>query len=183
MADAAVIARFLHLDLARKNGVLVFSTPAAPTNADSAPPPLADLEAVRDELLASLNAHRQSMGRAPLRIDRVTQQAAQYQADDMARAAEMRHEDARGRTPMQRYAAMGGAAEWYAENVGWNGLDVSGRSELWKAVSKLDAQMMAERPPEDGHRKNILAEQYDAVGIGLSVGPNGVYLAEDFSGP
>jgi uncharacterized protein YkwD len=94
----------------------------------------------------------------------------------------MQHEDSTGRTPMQRYAAMGGHAGWYAENVGWYGLDVSGNTELWTAVSKLDAQMMAETPPDDGHRENILSPVYDAVGIGVSVGPHGLYLAEDFSG-
>jgi len=162
--------------------VLVFSSIETPAASQSAPPSQADLDAVRSRLLDALNDHRREAGRPPLRVDAVAEQAAQYQADDMARTAKMQHEDSTGRTPMQRYAAMGGRAGWYAENVGWYGLDVSGQTELWTAVSKLDAQMMAEQPPDDGHRENILSATYDAVGIGVSVSQNGLYLAEDFSG-
>jgi len=43
--------------------------------------------------------------------------------------------------------------------------------------------MMAEQPPNDGHRENIVSPNYDAVGIGVAVGPGGVYLTEDFTGP
>jgi uncharacterized protein YkwD len=182
MADAVELAHFLHLGLTKKNGVLVFSSKQSPDATQSAPPPQADLDALRTRLLDALNDHRRSTGRPPLRIDPVAEEAAQYQAEEMSRTAKMQHEDSTGRTPMQRYAAMGGRAEWYAENVGWYGLDVSGNAELWTAVSKLDAQMMAEVPPDDGHRENILSPQYDAVGIGVSVGPHGLYLAEDFSG-
>ena len=182
MADAVDLAHFLHLDLTKKNGVLVFSSKQSPDATQSAPPSQADLDALRTRLLDALNDHRLSIGRPPLRIDPVAEEAAQYQAEDMARTAKMQHADSTGRSPMQRYAAMGGRASSYAENVGWYGLDVSGNAQLWSAVSKLDAQMMAEVPPDDGHRETILSPQYESVGIGVSVGPHGLYLAEDFSG-
>jgi uncharacterized protein YkwD len=182
MADAADLARFLHLSLTKKNHVLVFSSAQSPDATESSPPSPADLDALRQELLATLNDHRIALGREPLHFDPIAQQAAQYQSEDMSRSAVMRHEDASGRTPMQRFAAMGGRADWYAENVGWYGLDVTGKSELWSAVSKLDAQMMAEQPPNNGHRETILSQQYEAVGIGVTVGPHGLYLAEDFVG-
>lgn len=183
MADAVSLANFLHLSLTRRDGVLVFSSsPQSPDAQGSAPPPQADLATLRGELIDALNAHRRTAGLEPLHADPVAEQAAEFQAQDMAASAVMRHEDSTGRTPMQRYSAFGGDAGWYAENVGWYGLDVSGSSELWVAVSKLDAQMMAEQPPNDGHRENILSERYDSVGIGVSIGPHGLYLAEDFVG-
>ena len=183
MADAAQLAQFLHFALSKKNGLLVFSSVQSPDAGRSAAPDPVDLDAVRDELVDALNAHRRDAGLPPLHLDPIAEQAAQFQAQDMAAAAVIRHQDASGRTPLQRYAAMGGRAGWYAENVGWYGLDVAGKTELWLALSKLDAQMMAERPPEDGHRENILSAHYEAVGIGVSVGPHGLYLAEDFVGP
>jgi len=182
MADAVTFARFLHLKLSKKNGVLLFSSTQAPDTAQVAPPTQADLDTVRGKLLDTLNDHRSEDGLSALHVDPIAQEAAQYQAEDMARTAKMQHEDSTGRTPMQRYGAMGGRAGWYAENVGWYGLDVSGDTQLWMAVSKLDAQMMAEQPPNDGHRENILSTRYDGVGIGVAVGPHGLYLAEDFSG-
>jgi uncharacterized protein YkwD len=183
MADATDLARFLHLSLTKNKNVLVFSSVQLPDASESSPPSPADLDGLRQELLATLNEHRTALGRAPLHFDPIAQQAAQYQSEDMSRAAVMRHEDASGRTPMQRFAAMGGRADWYAENVGWYGLDVTGKRELWSAVSKLDAQMMAEQPPNDGHRETIISQQYGGVGIGVTVGPHGLYLAEDFVGP
>lgn len=182
MADAAQLAQFLHLSLTRKSGTIVFSS-APPQDASSGrPPSAADVDAIRAELLDALNAHRSVLGLAPLHVDPVAQEAAQYQADDMSANAVMRHQDATGRTPMQRYYAMGGNAMRYAENVGWYGLDVTGSADMWKAVDKLDAQMMAEQPPDDGHRRNILSGAYDGVGVGVAVGTHGLYLAEDFVG-
>jgi uncharacterized protein YkwD len=184
MTDARDIARFLHLTMTTKNGIIVFSSPnEVPDAASSAPPSAADMSGLRRQLIAALNAHRIALGLTPLHIDRIAEQAAQFQAQDMSHAGEMRHQDAGGRTPMQRYAAYGGHAGWYGENVGWYGLDVGGEPALWAAVSKLDAQMMAELPPNDGHRENVLDGHYEAVGIGVSVGPHGLYLAEDFVGP
>lgn len=181
MAEAYALANFLHLTITKRDGVLVFSTPAQPVD-DASPAPPADLSLLRARLIAALNAHRGDAGLPPLQDDPIADQAAQYQALDMAVARTMRHEDALGRTPLQRYSSMGGRAAWYAENVGWYGLDLTGDTALWGAISKLDADMMAEQPPDDGHRQNILGTQYAAVGIGITTGASGVYIAEDFVG-
>jgi len=183
MADAVDFAHFLHLDLSTQNGVLVFSSPErSPNGFASTPPAKPDVDALRNELLGVLNTHRQEAGLDALTIDPIAEQAAQYQADDMLRSDAMRHTDSTGRSPIDRYMALGGTGRWYGENVGWYGLDVLTQPALWSAVSKLDSEMMAERPPDDGHRKNILATQFNAVGIGVSVGTNGLFLAEDFVG-
>jgi uncharacterized protein YkwD len=182
MADAFNFAHFLHLDLTRRNGVLVFSPSDGAGSAPVPPPTQADIQAVRLELLAQLNAHRADQGLAALGTDATAQIAAQYQADDMSSAGIMRHQDSTGRTPMERFNAFGGHASWYGENVGWYQADPDGETGVWSAVSKLDAEMMAEQPPDDGHREAILSPHYQAVGIGIAIGPNGLYLAEDFVG-
>jgi uncharacterized protein YkwD len=183
MADAYVLANFLHLTVTDKNGVLVFSSPPQPADdASPAPPPEAELDTLRAQLLAALNQHRGDAGLDPLDEDPIADEAAQFQSSDMATADTIRHTDAQGRTPLQRYVAMGGRASWYAENVGWYGLDVSDGPSLWTAVSKLDREMMAERPPDDGHRENILGTKYQSVGIGVTISASGIYLAEDFVG-
>ena len=181
-ADADALARFLHLQMTMRADLVVFSTPPAIASGPPAPPSETDLTALRAELLAALNAHRSAAGQRPLEVDPIAQAAAQAQADDMASVALLRHQDAAGRSPMERYSALGGHAVWYAENVGWYGLDVHGRDALWSAVTKLDGEMMAEQPPDDGHRQNILSPHYEALGVGICVAPAGVYLAEDFVG-
>ncbi len=94
----------------------------------------------------------------------------------------MRHKDANGRSPMTRYAAFGGNAQLYGENVGYYGEKLDERAAQWAAIATLDSMMMAEKPPQDGHRKNILSADYSAVGIGVAVGPHGIFIAEDFVG-
>ena len=182
MANAKEIAAFLNLTLTDANGSLVFSQPQTPAPSHAEVPPLADLTAVRQQLLAMLDEHRQASGVGDLRIDPLAQAAAQSHALGMARDGVLRHVDADGKTPFDRYRAAGGNARYYAENVAWYGFADESRAALSSAVAKLDAQMMAERPPDDGHRANIVSPLYGAVGIGIAVGPGGIYLTEDFSG-
>lgn len=135
---------------------------------------------IRARLVNQINMHRRSFGLTPLILDPLAQRAAQFQAQYMENAGVMRHEDADGRTPMQRYDDFGGRAAVYGENVAFYGDAITESDAVWQAVEKLDAMMMAERPPSDGHRENILSPDYRAIGIGVAVGPNGIYIAEDF---
>ena len=182
-ADATSLARFLRLNVTQQQGVLTFSAPqlAPQPLAGSAPAPDV-LSGLRSTLLAVLNDHRRSEGLAPFGGDAYAQQAAQFQAEDMQRSGVMRHEDSSRRTPIDRFFAFGGRAPLYAENVGYFGLDVDDFASRWAALQRLDEAMMAERAPDDGHRAVILSPQYDAVGIGIAVGPNGLFVAEDFVG-
>jgi len=100
----------------------------------------------------------------------------------MAATAVFGHGDSYGRLPMTRYEALGGDARYYGENVGWFGAKVTQLEAVWRAIDVLDAEMMAERPPNDGHRVNILSSRFDAVGIAFALGPSGLYFAEDFVG-
>jgi uncharacterized protein YkwD len=182
MANAKDLAAFLNLKLTEDDGSLVFSQPQTPAPSHAQAPPPQDLAAVREQLLELLDAHRQTDGLGDLRIDPRAEAAAQAHSLDMARDGVLRHDDANGMMPFDRYHASGGIARYYGENVAWYGFADESRTALSNAVAKLDAQMMAERPPDDGHRANILSPLYGAVGIGIAVGPGGIYLTEDFSG-
>lgn len=182
MANAKEFAAFLNLKLTDSDGILVFSQPQAPRPASAEAPPASDLAAVRDRLLAMLDEHRQAAGLGDLRIDPLAQASAQAHALAMARDGVLRHVDSDGATPFDRYHAVGGAARYFAENVAWYGFADESRAALTSAIANLDAEMMAERPPDDGHRANIMSPLYGAVGIGVAVGPGGIYLTEDFSG-
>ena len=182
LVDAQDIAQFLHVSLTKKNGQLVFATIQPPGVTAPGPPPAADLFVLRSQMLDTLNAHRRSIGVAALHVDTIAQAAAQAHAEDMARDGFVRHGDAKGYTPMTRYMVRGGHAMAYAENVAWYGLNTIDRAALSAELVKLDAQMMAETAPNDGHRRSILSSAYDAVGIGIAIAPSGLYLTEDFAG-
>jgi uncharacterized protein YkwD len=145
------------------------------------PIPRSELKQLRDELITQLNEHRARVGVEPLGVDPIAEQAAQFQAADMLNAGQLRHQDSSGRLPFARYQALGGKTDYYGENVGFRSPGVVDPVLLWEVLSKLDAQMLAEVPPNDGHRRNILSTHFTAVGIGVAVGPNGVYMCEDFS--
>ena len=116
-------------------------------------------------------------------MDPVAQQAAQFQADDMAAAGMLRHTDSRGRNPYQRYQAFGGSIRSIGENVANDSSVTLDPTLIWTVMSCLDADMMAEKAPNDGHRRNILASIFNEVGIGIAVSKSGVFFCEDFSGP
>ena len=145
------------------------------------PPPPSELKQLRAQLLAQLNADRAQLGLASLAVDPIAERAAEFQAVDMLDAGKLRHDDSSGRSPLARYNAYGGKSDYYGENVGFRSPGVVDPVLLWDVLSKLDAQMMAEAPPNDGHRRNILSGHFSAVGIGVAVGPNGVFMCEDFS--
>ena len=138
------------------------------------------VQPIGDRLIQQINAHRASVGLSPLQQDPIAQQAAQLQAQDMEINGVMQHQDRAGRSPMTRYAALGGHPSVYGENVASYGDAVTQAEAQWHIIAKLDGMMMAEKPPSDGHRENILSRDYTAVGVGVAVGPHGLFVAEDF---
>jgi uncharacterized protein YkwD len=179
-AEPRAIAAFLNLQLTYPAGVITFAPPAPRAGGVAAAPDPETLLAIRARLLALLNAHRLATGLSQLSIDPLAESAAQAQAKDMETAGIMRHTDALGRSPYERFKSDGGFASLYGENVAYFGLDVSDIQNEWQAVGRLDAMMMAEQAPDDGHREAILSPAYRKVGIGVAIGANGLYLAEDF---
>jgi uncharacterized protein YkwD len=179
-AEPRAIASFLNLQVSYPEGVITFAAPAPRPGSIAAMPDAQTLEAIRIRLLALLNAHRMAGGLPQLSLDPLAGSAAEAQAKDMETAGIMRHTDAMGRSPYERFKSEGGLASVYGENVAYFGLDVNDIQNEWQAVGKLDAMMMAEQAPDDGHRAAILSPVYRKVGIGLAIGANGLYLAEDF---
>ena len=42
--------------------------------------------------------------------------------------------------------------------------------------------MMAEKPPEEGHRRNLLSKDFHSIGINISIDANNtLWLTEDFA--
>jgi len=63
------------------------------------------------------------------------------------------------------------------ENIGW-----SNYSNPQQGVLTNHQSMMAEKPPDDGHRQNILSTSFNLVGIDVLVDAHqNVWLTEDFA--
>jgi len=102
------------------------------------------------------NAERSKAGMAPLRASMTLMQAAQIQAEQMARLGRLEHElsGAKYPTPSDRLAAVGYRWQTYGENI------AMGQSN---AAAVLDSWMHS-----SGHRANILNGRFQEIGIGYA---------------
>jgi uncharacterized protein YkwD len=67
------------------------------------------------------------------------------------------------------------------ENIGEGG-PVYTNSDAWNMVLMLHQGMMAEKPPDDGHRRNLLSSDFHRIGISIYIDAhNTLWLTEDFA--
>src|ERR1041385_3466141 len=135
--------------------------------------------AVRNELLAMANFERKVEGLRPLQLDDFASQIATQHAQDMADGLFLSHWGRDGRKPYQRYSFAGGT-EATEENDG--AVDHSyafvTSEDFVRDVLDSHMSMFAEMPPNDGHRKAILAPQHTHVGFGVAMNYGHVRLSE-----
>jgi uncharacterized protein YkwD len=67
------------------------------------------------------------------------------------------------------------------ENIGEGG-PVYTNSDAWNMVLMIHNGMMAEKPPDDGHRRNLLSKDFHRIGISIYIDAhNTLWLTEDFA--
>jgi len=129
-----------------------------------------------------LNRERQAAGAAPVAYDLLGASVGDAFCLDAATARTSGHWDAAGRPPYLRWALAGGV-DYEAENVSTltrTGADVD-ESEVPRLLLDAHGQMMAERPPDDGHRRTVLDPAWTHVGIGAAVVGGEFRMVEEFS--
>jgi uncharacterized protein YkwD len=117
---------------------------------------LADLQAVRESMLAIVNAARMVEGRPPLVLDPKLNAAAQAHAQDMLARTYYSHESPEGSLPRRRVTAAGVSADVVGENLAAGQTSVENVMEAWLHSSD--------------HRRNILEPRFTHLGVGLAVG-------------
>jgi hypothetical protein len=137
-------------------------------------------EQARDYMLTLINRDRAQLGLKPVALDEVANKAAQLHSDDMASKGYLSHWNFEGKDPFQRYTEAGGK-DWDMENVYFDSVNDSDRGAAVVEVplttgpifrrpeiDKMEASFFGEKPPYDGHRRNIIAPDHTHVGIGIS---------------
>jgi len=67
------------------------------------------------------------------------------------------------------------------ENIGEGG-PIYSNDAAWTIVSMIHQSMMAEKPPDDGHRQNLLSKDFHRIGISIFIdAQNTLWLTEDFA--
>jgi uncharacterized protein YkwD len=137
-------------------------------------------------MLALINRDREAEGLEPVEWDPIAAKAGLAHSDDMAASGYTAHIGTDGSNPELRYTEAGGE-DMSQENAGCfadakaRDLDPDPRFDP-ALIEKVQAAFMAEKPPQDGHRKNILRPWHSHVGVGLSQakGVPVVCMAQEF---
>ena len=104
-----------------------------------------------------------------LKTDELATRVATIHATEMATQEFASHWGRDGLKPYHRYSFAGGA-DATQENVSAADNTWSGKlSDLKQDTSYLHVRMYQETPPNDGHRKTILAPQHTHVGFGIAL--------------
>ena len=123
-------------------------------------------------VLGLVNRDRKKAGLPPVVLDDAASKAGLWHARDMAEKGFTGHLGSDGATPEQRYTESGGS-DFVQENAAClsdtveRQLDQKPRFDAAK-LAALHEMFMAERPPNDGHRRNVLNPLHNRVGIGLA---------------
>lgn len=134
-----------------------------------------DLEHARLYMLELINRDRASVGSPPVTLDEVGCKAGQLHSDEMAQYGYLSHWTMDGRKPDQRYTECGGK-DAVAENAeatedsNPKKLPLCQKQGMFKQdVEEIENQFFHEKPPNDGHRVNIIDPAHTSVGLGLSI--------------
>lgn len=157
---------------------------------------LISLQEAREFMLLLINKERKKNNCCALTLNPVATKAAQDHSDEMAILCFASHWNTAGKDAWQRYTEVGGSHK-LSEN--FFVLILNKRSAKNNESFKLDKNQtfskeyleqmhkifMNERPPNDGHRVNILKLQHNQIGIGLSysIHPSGesrICMAQEF---
>lgn len=133
--------------------------------------------AAAQAVLTLINRERASVGLAALTWNAGLQRSA-HQHDVTMQAANVLSHQLPGEAAFgDRERAAG--VNWMSagENIGW------GQGNPTATAVSLNQSMFNERPPDDGHRQNILSTSSNVVGIDVLVdrAHNKVWLTEDFA--
>jgi uncharacterized protein YkwD len=117
---------------------------------------IADVHAVREAMLAIVNAARIVEGSPPLVLDPQLNTAAQAHAQDMLARTYYSHESPEGSLPRRRVTAAGVSSDLIGENLAAGQTSVENVMEAWLHSSD--------------HRRNILDPRFTHLGVGIAVG-------------
>jgi len=85
-------------------------------------------------------------------------------------------------TPCERFKSEGITLPACAENIDYS--YISSYSDAWTAIRMhTEAGMLAEQPPNDGHRRNLLSTSLREIGISVLIDSQGrAWVTEDMTG-
>jgi uncharacterized protein YkwD len=157
---------------------------APPTPSASASPTTGTASsAAAGQVLALINQARAQQGRPALAISPGLNASSAAHTSDMASGCGLSHQ-CPGEPDLGTRLTNAGV-QWTSagENIGEGGPVADNPAAITRMAVSLTQSMLAERPPNDGHRMNILSTSFRFIGITVLLDSSGtVWMTQDFSG-
>ena len=160
--------------------------PSSPAPTTAGPPPSSApvsppaTDAVIDQALAHINAARTANGLRPYVLSADLSRAAAAHNALMAGGCGLSHQCPGEAGLGARFTAAGVSWNAAGENVG-QGNAADDPASIVAAANGLTDLMLAEVPPNDGHRRNLLNPGFQRIGLAVTRGADGrVWLTQDF---
>jgi uncharacterized protein YkwD len=172
-------------------------TPADPAPTSSAAPPAADpvpstsaptpaattppaADTVIDQVLAHINAARTQNGLQPYTLSADLSRASAAHTELMINGCGLSHQCPGEPSLGDRFTAQGVPWTSAGENIGY-GSAGSSEAAIVAAANGLTDSMLAEVPPNDGHRRNLLSPGFRHIGLAVVRDSKGlVWMTQDF---
>ncbi|MBU2664902.1 CAP domain-containing protein [Actinoplanes bogorensis] len=156
----------------------VAPTTAAPTTPPTTPP---SEESVITQALAHINAARTANNLTPYVLDANLTKAAEAHTALMVGGCGLSHQCPGELGLGERFTAAGVKWNSAGENIG-QGNAQNNDASILTAANGLTDLMLAEVPPNDGHRKNLLNAGFKRIGLAVARGSDGkVWFTQDFA--
>lgn len=152
----------------------------APTPSATATP--MNPQQLAQQVLAQINDARATAGLPALKMSTGLERSAAGHNAAMSRGCGLSHQCPGESDLGQRISAQGVTWTAAGENIGQGGPQPDAGTAIVSMAHQLTADMLAEKPPQDGHRKNILSKSFTHIGIALyRDGTGTVWMTQDFS--
>jgi uncharacterized protein YkwD len=161
-------------------------TTAAPTTKPpvtvpaTTPPAPPSSDAVIDAVLSHINAARAANGLQAYALSKDLSKASQAHNALMVAGCGLSHQCSGEAGLGNRFTAVGVSWTSAGENIG-QGNAQNDAASIIAAANGLTDLMLAEKAPNDGHRKNLLNSGFKHVGLAVTRGSDGrVWFTQDF---
>jgi uncharacterized protein YkwD len=132
------------------------------------------------QVLAHINAARTAAGLSALTLDAQLSKASALHNQLMINGCGLQHECTGEKGIGDRFSAQGVRWTSAGENIGY-GSSGSSNAAIAGAANGLTDSMLAEKPPNDGHRKNLLNSGFKRIGLSVVRDSNGLtWMTQDF---
>ena len=133
-------------------------------------------------LFNQINKDRAANGRSALKWEPLLERSAHQHNLVMIAGCGLQHVCPNEADLGTRISKQGVQWQTVGENIGEGGPILGGEDAAWNMTSMLHQGMMGEKPPDDGHRRNLLSPDFHRIGISITIDKNStLWLTEDFA--